>query len=170
MVYNTIRGDKMRKLRLYLDTSIINFAIAEDIGIEEKQKTRRLCDEINKDKYEGFISEVVLREINSTRDENKRKKLVDFIQGVKIQEIFKIDDETDKLAQRYIKEKIIPPTYEDDALHIALASVNGIDILMSWNFRHLVKHKTRVEVAGVNTLMGYKNIDICTPLEVVEDV
>lgn len=47
---------------------------------------------------------------------------------------------------------------------------NELDILVSWNFKHLVKHKTRVEVTGVNTLLGYKNIDICAPWEVIESV
>jgi rRNA-processing protein FCF1 len=160
----------MRKLRVYLDTSIINFAIAEDIPIENKERTLTLCDEINKGKYEGFISEVVLREVNNTKDERKRKNLVNFIEKLKLGSILKVNDEVNKLAHSYIKEKIIPATYEDDALHIALTTLNEVDILVSWNFKHLVRHKTRVDVARINIGSGYKNIDICTPWEVVEDV
>ena len=113
---------------------------------------------------------MVLREINSTKDSLKRESLLSFIKGLSLEEVLDINNEVDTLAERYISEKIIPAIYRDDALHIALASVNGLDILVSWNFQHLVKHKTRVEVAGVNTLLGYKTIDICAPWEVVENV
>jgi hypothetical protein len=81
-----------------------------------------------------------------------------------------VDEETDRLAEKYIDEGIIPAVYRDDALHIALTSIKGLDILVSWNLKHLVKHKTRIETAGVNMLLGYKAIDICTPWEVIEDV
>ena len=59
---------------------------------------------------------------------------------------------------------------EDDALHIAVASVNNLDVIVNWNFTHIVKLKTRREVAVINTLMGYKPIEICSPQEVVENV
>ncbi|MBL7132080.1 MAG: PIN domain nuclease [Candidatus Omnitrophica bacterium] len=160
----------MKKMRLYLDASIINFALAEDIPLEEKEITKKLCKEINKGKFDGFISEVVLREIANTKDPLRRDKLVKFIRSLELEEILEVNNEIDALAEKYINEKIIPVTYRDDALHIALTSVNGLDILVSWNFKHLVKHKTRVEVTGVNTLLGYKNIDICAPWEVIEDV
>lgn len=160
----------MKKQKIYLDTSIINFAIADDVSNDDKEATKRLCDEINQGKYEAFISEVVLREINDTRDQSKRDCLVKFIDSLELSEVLNVDDEVNALAEKYINEKIIPQRYADDALHIALDSVNGADILASWNFKHIVKHKTRVEVTGVNTLTGYKTIDICTPKEVVENV
>ena len=58
----------------------------------------------------------------------------------------------------------------DDAHHIAIASVNGIDAILSWNFEHIVKLKTKREVVGINMFMGYGPIDIYSPLEVVENV
>jgi hypothetical protein len=79
-----------------------------------------------------------------------------------------IDLETEELAERYIKEGIIPKKYRSDALHIAVAVINGIDVIVSWNFEHIVKLKTRVMVDGVNKLLGYHEIEICSPEEVVE--
>ena len=58
---------------------------------------------------------------------------------------------------------------EDDALHIAVASVNNLDVIVNWNFTHIVKLKTRREVAVINTLMGYKPIEICSPQEVIDN-
>ncbi len=60
--------------------------------------------------------------------------------------------------------------YQDDALHIAIASVNEMDVLLSWNFQHIVKLKTKREAVGVNMLMGYGSLEIYTPREVVDNV
>jgi predicted nucleic acid-binding protein len=160
----------MRKLALYLDTSVISFALSQDISDDDRNITLKLIEEINKGRYEGFISDVVIRELGNTRDSAKRRKLLKLIGGMELNDVLSVNEEIDGLADKYIEEGIIPAVYRDDALHIALTSVKGLDILVSWNFRHLVKHKTRIEVAGVNTLLGYKAIDICTPWEVIEDV
>ncbi len=149
----------MKKLKLYLDTSVINFALADDISEEDLKATQRLCKEINEGKYTAVISEVVLREIKNTRDKSKRDRLIGFVENIQLEEDLEINDEVKMLAERYVNEGIIPLTYWDDALHIALASVNEVDILVSWNFKHIVRHKTRMEVTGVNTMLGYKNID-----------
>jgi predicted nucleic acid-binding protein len=159
----------MRKLALYLDTSVISFALSKDISDDDRNITLKLIEEINKDKFEGFISDVVIRELGNTKDPVKRDKLLKLVENTEFNEVLSVDEEIDRLAGKYIEEGIIPAVYRDDALHIALASVKGLDILVSWNFKHLVKHKTRIEVAGVNTLLGYKAIDICTPWEVIED-
>ena len=160
----------MRKLALYLDTSVISFALSEDISDSDRDVTLKLIEGINKGRYEGFISDVVIRELGNTRDPAKRDKLLKLARDVAFGGVLSVDEEIDTLADKYIEEGVIPVVYRDDALHIALASVKGLDILISWNFRHLVKHKTRIQVAGVNTMLGYKAIDICTPWEVIEDV
>jgi predicted nucleic acid-binding protein len=159
----------MRKIALYLDTSVISFALSKDISDDDRNITLKLIEEINKGRCEGYISDVVIRELGNTRDEVKRENLLELVDNTDFNEVLSVDEEIDRLADKYIAEGIIPAVYRDDALHIALASVKGLDILVSWNFKHLVKHKTRVEVTGVNTLLGYKAIDICTPWEVIED-
>jgi len=159
----------MRKLALYLDTSVISFALSEDISDDDRNITLKLIEGINKGRYEGFISDVVIRELGNTPDEVKQEKLLKLVNNTDFNEILSVDEEIDRVADKYIEEGIIPAVYRDDALHIALTSVKGLDILVSWNFKHLVKHKTRIEVIGVNTLLGYKAIDICTPWEVIED-
>lgn len=160
----------MKKLKLYLDTSTISFALADDIAEEERETTKELFEQINKGAYEGFISEIVIREISNTSDSVKKDKLTKFLNSIEFSDILEVNEEVNTLAERYVSENIIPAKHMDDALHIALASVNDIDIVVSWNFKHMVKHKTRVEVLGVNALLGYKTVDICTPKEVIEDV
>jgi hypothetical protein len=82
--------------------------------------------------------------------------------------LLEIDLESEKMADRYVEEGIIPERYRSDALHIAVAVINGIDAIVSWNFEHIVKLKTRVMVNGINRLLGYHEIEICSPEEVVE--
>ena len=81
--------------------------------------------------------------------------------------LLEIDLETEELAERYIDEGVIPERYRGDALHIAVAVVNGIEVIISWNFEHIVKLKTRVMVNGINRLLGYHEIEICSPEEVI---
>lgn len=156
-----------RKTRIYLDTSIFNFAV-DDRTPAEKRLTQKLIEEIKAGKYEAFISDVVLLEINKAGKE-RRKELLNVIQEVNPEEL-EVGEEVRLLAEKYIVEGVIPVKHADDALHIAAASVNDVDILVSWNFEHIVKHKTRVAVTGINTLRGYKSPDICTPQEVIENV
>ena len=159
----------MKKVALYLDTSVISFALSQDIPDNDRNITLKLLEEINKGRYEAFISDVVVRELGNTQDAVKRGKLLKLVENIELEGVLSVDEEIDRVADKYIEEGIIPAVYRDDALHIAITSVKGLDVLVSWNFKHLVKHKTRIEVAGVNTLLGYRSIDICTPWEVIED-
>jgi ParB/RepB/Spo0J family partition protein len=77
-------------------------------------------------------------------------------------------DETVKLANIYTQNGIIPVKKQLDAHHIAIASVNNLDCIVSLNFKHINKLKTKSLVDAVNILKGYKNIVICTPMEVTD--
>ena len=78
------------------------------------------------------------------------------------------NQEAMELSERYVNEGIIPERYKSDALHIAIAVSNDIDAIVSWNFNHIVKLKTRIMVNGINKLLGYHEIEICSPEEVIE--
>ena len=79
-----------------------------------------------------------------------------------------IDEYTAELARVYIENGLLSEDHLDDLLHLASATVNNLQILVSWNLRHLVKHKTRILVNSVNKKLGYREIDICRPEEVFE--
>ena len=155
----------MKRLSLYFDTSIFGFAVAEGVP-REKEVTLKLFDEVRSGKYEVFISEVVSMEINKAPKE-VAIRLSDLIEELNPERLA-VDENTQALAKRYVKEGIIPVKYGDDALHIAVASVNNLDVIVSWNFTHIVKVKTKREVTGINALLGYKEIEIYSPWEVVE--
>ena len=80
-----------------------------------------------------------------------------------------IDDETETLAQTYINEKALGKSSENDAYHIALAYVNRLDCLISWNFKHIVNFDKIKMFHSINIRLGYPLIDIRSPLEFLKD-
>jgi predicted nucleic acid-binding protein len=156
----------VKRLKVYLDTSIINWCVSDDPMIaKEKEATLKIVERINAGEYEGYISELVIGEINRCKDDKKREKLNQCLKGMSL-EVLSVSDEAKKVAEKYVLEKIIPERYLDDALHIAMASINEIGIILSWNFEHMVKMKTRHGVKAVNELLGYPEVEIVTPEEV----
>lgn len=76
-----------------------------------------------------------------------------------------MSQEITDLANEYVSRNIIPQKHSVDAVHIAIAVFNGMNYLVSWNFKHMVKVKTREQVMLVNSLLGYPILDIVAPPE-----
>ena len=100
--------------------------------------------------------------------EEKKGKLLRTIQKYQPKELPR-SEEVYFLAEKYLGAKIIPRRFEEDAVHIAYAVVNDLDALISWNMRHIVKLKTRWGVNSINKIEGYKEIELVSPEEVIED-
>jgi hypothetical protein len=126
----------------------------------------KLFNEITVGKYEAYSSDYVTEEL-SRAPEDKRDKMINLFSefGIKVLEP---DIAASKLADLYVTEGIIPQKYRSDGLHIAIATVNGLDIIVSMNFQHIVKRKTIKMTGAINTLNGYQPIEIYSPMEVVE--
>jgi len=77
--------------------------------------------------------------------------------------------ELDKdLAEKYVKEKIVTRKFCSDALHIAIATIHKVDVLVSWNFKHIVNLNRIKQYNSVNLKHGYTMIEIRSPMEIVE--
>jgi len=100
--------------------------------------------------------------LDDTKDENLRKRLRRLIKGFKI---LKSNKKIRDLAKVYVERGIFPERYVDDALHVALTTFYEVSYLVSWNFEHLVKVKTRKWVNSVNILEGFREIEIVSPQE-----
>jgi len=129
--------------------------------------TVTLFEECAAGKFEPYTSDYVIEEIEGAPSE-KREKMLGLIRRYDIT-ILAATDETDVLAGRYISENALPHGSFADARHIATASINELDIIISLNFRHIVKHKTIMLTSAINTLFGYKVIGINSPMEVIDD-
>lgn len=79
--------------------------------------------------------------------------------------VLELNEEAVRLASSYVKNGIFPEKFRDDALHVAVATVNDIEYLLSWNFRHIIKLKTKRMVNLVNLSSGYRRLEIIVPPE-----
>lgn len=147
-----------RIIKVYLDTSVIS-ALFDERNAERKNYTEEFWKELRD--YEVYVSTRVNEELDAASDEI-RAEMIDKIRGFKILEI---TDEVERLAEEYLSKGVFPERYKDDAIHVAVAVANNIDFLISWNFRHLVKVKTRRMVNLINEIMGYPHIEIIAPPE-----
>ncbi len=148
-----------RKIKIYLDTSVIS-AKFDDRNPDRKELTENFFVIIGQ--YDPYISRITIAEIENTPDDALKSKMKESVKGFNVLEI---SDAIENLAQQYVKDEAIPKKYQEDAYHIAFAVINEVDYLLSWNFKHVVKQKTRAIVNMVNTINRYRNIDIITPAE-----
>jgi predicted nucleic acid-binding protein len=146
------------KQRIYIDTSVIGGYY--DVGFETatKQLFRRI---INKE-FDVYLSEVNEAELMNAPPQVKAVK--DLIPKDCLYYI-ETTEEVKKLALLYIKEKALGKASRNDAYHIALASVNRIDCLISWNFKHIVNYDKIKMFNAINMRFKYPLIDIYSPLE-----
>lgn len=157
----------MRLLKIYLDTSVISFLFADDAP-EFKAITKDFFDNyVKKEKYIVYISDVVIAEIEKTRNEDKKKLLLKVIEDYSLR-ILSLDSKADDLAKVYVREKIIPPQKLEDAQHIGIATCNKVDILLSWNFKHLSNIQKQISVKIINERAGhFYPLILTNPMEVV---
>jgi len=147
-----------RKLKIYFDTSVPNAYIDSRNPIRQ-EITKNLWEKLHQ--YKIFVSDLVVEEIEATGDEIKKKHLLDLVKG--FERLSSSGEEIETLAEEYVRRRIIPAKYIEDATHIAVATVYSLDVLVSWNFEHMVKLKTKREVNVVNILLGYNQLEIVEP-------
>ena len=157
----------MRKLKLYLDTSTISHLFAEDTP-EKMVDTNKLWGELAEDKYEVYISPLVVDEIKAC-DEPKCSQMLEKLEEIRYENL-KPSSAVSRLAEEYLNGGVLKEKSRADCLHIAFAVVANCDIIVSWNFKHLVNYKTINKVKIVNAINHYREISIISPTMLIEEV
>jgi predicted nucleic acid-binding protein len=157
--------DAIKNLRLYIETTVFNYYFDEDR--DGHADTVRLFEAIGAGRFEAYTSKYATEELREA-PEPKRSKMLMLADKYSL-DIFEIDDESTRLANLYIHEGIIPPKYRADAAHIAIASIHGLDCVVSYNFQHINRLRTKLLTEHVNTREGYNGVFICTAKEALED-
>jgi predicted nucleic acid-binding protein len=150
---------------MYLETTIFNFVFADN-DPDKQKATLKLMAEISEGKYEAYTSALTIQELERA-DEPKRSNMLNLIRQFNIM-ILEENTEAVALADMYVTEDVIPQKYHDDAMHLAMATLGDIDILVSWNLKHIVKRKTIRLTNIINTREGYRTLEIFNPMEVIE--
>jgi predicted nucleic acid-binding protein len=146
-------------LRIYIENSVIGGYFDDEF----KEHTRKLFEKFKNGIFKPVISSHVIAELENGAPNHVKENLM----TINYEE-YTINDEMLKLAEKYIEQKVVSENYYSDALHIAVATVIGVDVLVSWNFKHIVNLDRIKSFNSVNLKEGYSILEIRTPREVVE--
>lgn len=148
-----------KTLRIYLDTSVIGGCIDPEFA----PWSNGLMRDFHEETFKPVISEVVTLELEFAPD--SIKQVYASLQRLGA-EILQVSEKALELADIYQEREILTPKYYDDGLHIAMATVAEVDVLVSWNFRHIV-HLNKIRMFNaVNAELGYRSMEIYSPREV----
>ncbi len=160
----------MKALRIYLDTSVICFLFAEDAP-EKRLATEAFFERARRLGLRLLFSQIGVDEIARTRDMAKRERLLAVLSEHGLEMLStEQENEIELLARAYIERGAIPRGQIDDALHVALCTLHQVDILASWNFRHLANVGRERRIMAVNESLGYVYpLRIVSPEEALQD-
>ncbi len=147
------------KQRIYLDTSVISL-LDDDRSPERRDMTREFWSRL--DEFEASTSDAARREILDTPDGERRRVMLASLERLAM---LPVTPEAEQLAARYLAAGIFPSAVADDALHVAVAVVSRQDVIVSWNFKHLVNQRRRAMVDALNLSHGLPTLRILPPPE-----
>jgi len=151
----------MKQQRIYIDTSIVGGFFDEEFEKETKLLFKRL-----ENKEVIFVISNLLREELKGAPERVRNLLDSYSDDHF--EIVLLTDEAKELADKYIAENVVGKTSLDDCRHIAIATIAKVDVLASWNFKHIVNLIRIKGYNGVNLKNGYQTLEIRNPKDLVD--
>ena len=154
----------MHKQKVYLETTIFNYYF--DKTKNGQPYTIAFFEAVGSGQFEGYTSVYTYNELDNA-PEPQRTNMLNLIEKYQIT-VLDTSDEIDQLAEKYLANNIIPRKKTIDALHISVASVNELDIILSYNFKHINKLKTKTLIPATNQVLGYKDILIAQPEEVID--
>ena len=150
----------MRKPRVYLDTSVIGGCLDEEFAEDSLAR----MDMARRGELTLLVSDVLLDELEDAPSEVGA--VLDSIPPEHV-EIVRRTDEVLQLRDKYLSSEILGAKWADDTLHVAYATIAKADLLVSWNFKHIVHYDKVRKFNGVNLSEGYTILDIRTPTEVM---
>jgi predicted nucleic acid-binding protein len=148
----------MKILTIYIENSVIGGYFDSEF----EEPTRKLFEEFRNKNYIPVISAHVITELEN----GAPQQIIDNLETIDYEK-FEIEQEMEDLAKKYLKNNIVTKKYYDDALHIAIATVIGVDVLVSWNFKHIVNLDKIKKFNSVNLNENYHILEIRTPKEMI---
>jgi len=152
----------MRTIRAYVDTSVFGGIKDEEFADASKRFFRRATA----GEFTVLVSQITFDELDSAPREVQR--VLRDLPGGSVEEV-PFDAEARELAGAYIDAGALEPDSIEDASHVAIATVARADLILSWNFRHIVNYERIRKFNSVNIAQGYHQIEIRSPLEVGND-
>lgn len=152
----------MGRIRIYVDTSVIGGCL----DVKFAADSRKLFDRARAGEVLLVISEITELELVDARPEVRA--MLESLPAECVERI-EVNDEAYRLAEQYIRTGVIGPRMLADARHIAVATVNRVDVLVSWNFKHILNFQRVRGYNAINVREGYQPLEIRTPRGVEND-
>lgn len=154
------------KKKVYIETTVVSYLTArpsrDPVVAGHQETTQRFWRVM--EGYNACLSDLVWREAGRG-DADQAKARLDALAGLTMLEA---DEEAKQLAGLLIAKAVVAPTHPDDAMHIAIATVNGVDFLVTWNFAHINNAVDRMKIRRVLEDAGYVSPEMCSPEELMQ--
>jgi hypothetical protein len=150
-----------KRIRVYADTSVFGGCF----DAEFEQASRRFFEDVLQGRIQLVLSDTTALELTAA-PEHVRRVLTD-LPPSSVERVM-LNEEIERLRDAYLAHGVVGPASSRDAEHIAAATVADVDMIVSWNFKHIVHYEKISGYQGVNLLEGYSAVRIYSPLEVVE--
>ncbi len=155
------------KPKVYIETTIISYLAARpsrDLIIAGHQQVTYEWWQTARHDFAIVSSQLVVREAGAGDPEAAQERLALLSELT----LLEITEEALTLAQHILQTGAVPVGFPEDALHVAVAAVNGIEYLLTWNYRHLANAGMRGKIEAACRELGYEAVIICTPEELME--
>ena len=149
-----------RSLRVYADTSVFGGCFDDEF----KTESIRFFEEVRQRHFVVVVSNVTLDELELAP--NQVRGVLAGLPAEQV-ELVNTSAESDELRNAYLEAGVVGPASTNDAAHIAVATTSSVDLVVSWNFKHIVHFEKIGGYEGVNSLRGYRSPRIYSPREVV---
>ncbi len=156
------------KPKVYIETTVVSYLTARgsrDLIVAAHQELTQEWWQRRRDAFELYCSQLVIQEASGGHKEAAQRRL----QTLQSLSVLEINDTAKELARHLVKAASIPRKATEDALHIALATVHGLDYLLTWNCTHIANAEMQRSVTLMCHLQGYEPPVICTPEELMGD-
>jgi len=154
------------KPKVYIETSFVSYLTARpsrDLIVAAQQQVSREWRTHRRSRFDLYVSQLVIQEASQGERQAARERL-ELLKGFKS---LALREEALELAESFLNNKALPRKAADDALHIALAAVYGIDYLLTWNCKHMANAEIQKKLARIGFEQGYEVPVICTPYELM---
>ena len=156
------------KPSVYIEPTVVSYLVARPSSnpiLAARQRASQQLWEDYADRFEFVISDIVSNEVR-LGDPNAAQRRLEVISSLRVLELL---PEVDVLGQKLLDTGAVPRNSEPDAQHIAIATVHGVEYLVSWNHKHIVNENKRERINQVCQAAGFQPTTICTPIELMEE-
>jgi predicted nucleic acid-binding protein len=153
--------------RVYIETTAVSYLVARpsrDVVLAGRQAATRDFWAMLPERFEPYVSALVHEEAQRGDAEQARRRT----DAIRTFAMLDVDADAERLAAELLAASAVPASCPEDAVHLAIAAVNGMDILVTWNFAHLNNPFTRRAVRRAIEAAGFVSPEVCSPEELLE--